>query len=162
MGRQAAKGRGLVREQPPPTISSPSRDFRGPKMVASRFLNEQEIVLTYSQPTTEQHKLQGPIGGKRKPNLCDTRIIGRTLLKRVFCFFLPFVRNRVVLFCGLVAERQYNPPSSSSSGGEDQADRRTPDTAPPSRSVVRFSDDARRLAGTCTAESSSTPSRRRP
>jgi hypothetical protein len=25
------------------------------------------------------------------------------------------VRNRVVLFCGLVAERQYNPPSSSSS-----------------------------------------------
>jgi hypothetical protein len=32
----------------------------------------------------------------------------------VFCFFLPFVRNRVVLFCGLVAERQYNPPSSSS------------------------------------------------
>ena len=38
MGRQAAKGRGMVREQPPPTISSPSRDFRGPKMVASRFL----------------------------------------------------------------------------------------------------------------------------
>jgi hypothetical protein len=32
-----------------------------------------------------------------------------------FVFFLPFVRNRVVLFCGLVAERQYNPPSSSSS-----------------------------------------------
>ena len=31
-------------------------------------MNEQEIVLTYSQPTTEQHKLQGPIGGKRKPN----------------------------------------------------------------------------------------------
>ncbi len=28
-------------------------------------------------------------------------------------FFSPFVRNRVVLFCGLVAERQYNPPSSS-------------------------------------------------
>jgi hypothetical protein len=25
-------------------------------------MNEQEIVLTYSQPTTEQHKLQGPIG----------------------------------------------------------------------------------------------------
>jgi hypothetical protein len=25
-----------------------------------------------------------------------------------------YVRNRVVLFCGLVAERQYNPPSSSS------------------------------------------------
>jgi len=31
----------------------------------------------------------------------------------VFCFFSLFVRNRVVLFCGLVAERQYNPPSSS-------------------------------------------------
>ncbi len=27
----------------------------------------------------------------------------------VFCFFSLFVRNRVVLFCGLVAERQYNP-----------------------------------------------------
>ena len=29
-------------------------------------------------------------------------------------FFSLFVRNRVVLFCGLVAEWQYNPPSSSS------------------------------------------------
>jgi hypothetical protein len=32
--------------------------------------------------------------------------------EKVFCFFSLFVRNRVVLFCGLVAERQYNPPSS--------------------------------------------------
>ncbi len=74
------------------------------------------------------------------PCLCDTRITGKALKKKkgdciavqpldhrttqhdyeqkgfalegVF-FFLPFVRNRVVLFCGLVAERQYNPPSSS-------------------------------------------------
>ncbi len=30
-------------------------------------MNEQEIVLTYSQPTTEQHKLQGPTGGKENP-----------------------------------------------------------------------------------------------
>ncbi len=32
----------------------------------------------------------------------------------MFCLFSLFVCNRVVLFCGLVAERQYNPPSSSS------------------------------------------------
>ncbi len=34
MGRQAAKGRGLAREKPPPTMSSPSRDFRGPHVCA--------------------------------------------------------------------------------------------------------------------------------
>ncbi len=31
----------------------------------------------------------------------------------VLCFFSLFVRNRVVLFCGLVAERQHNPPPPS-------------------------------------------------
>ncbi len=31
----------------------------------------------------------------------------------VFRFLSLFVRSRVVLFCGLMAERQYNPPSSS-------------------------------------------------
>jgi hypothetical protein len=52
---------------------------------------EEEIALSYSQSTTDQRNfaLEGVL------------------------FFIPFVRNRVVLFCGLVAERQYNPPSSS-------------------------------------------------
>ncbi len=47
---------------------------------------------------------------------CDNGYRQSFALDGCLVIFSLFVHTRVVLFCGLVAERQYNPPSSSTAG----------------------------------------------